>query len=571
VSEPSPPPPPGSRATPVSASAVSPPPLLIKKSRPSRLAAFRARIRARLSRSSHVFLLGLLVACGIEVVVDWNSTLFEINVLRDGMRQRGMNYSRILANAAVDPMLSFDPEALDRLCEGLFHDEDVVFVRFTDQQGTVMLDRLRDKYGASFAKRRKSSFADYYASQMRRDIGGILTDPDMLAQRMANSRHRDFVQAWNDFFMRLERRFTGPKAQPERRGAVVLYQDRLKRKPDGHDAEVTYALSTVTDERGEDLGVVLVAFSMDSVNGQIVKKYLKGLGMVVFFVGLILIQNILSRREKLRLFELEERQRAAKQALREALPAGTGDTIDLGALTVAGGLLQSEGIVDGVAWDLLAPGESGSPSELLLLVVDPDGEGVSAVATSLHVLRTFRQRRAVGPPVDFMSELMALGQAALTIPLTRPLHLWLLRLDLPSGAISGVCSPMGGAWVVHPRAAGESEAPPLVELVETPLCSTAETPPGLVGPLFSFRGKLPPGGMLCGLFTGVGRPTEKRDTDAHALADHLLRMRRGKAELGPVAAAASGWARGRLIPGKGDILVLLAARSASPSTEAAPQ
>ncbi len=551
-------------------SRASPLPLLIKKSRPSRLAAFRARIRAHLSRSSHVFLLGLLVACGIEVVVDWNSTLFEINVLRDGMRQRGLNYSRILAHAAVDPMLSFDPEALDRLCEGLFHDEDVVFIRFTDQQGTVMLDRLREKYAAGFAKRRKLPFADYYASQMRRDIGGILTDPDMLAQRMASSRHRDFVQAWNDFFARLERRFTGPKPQVERRGAVVLYQDRLKRKPDGHDAEVTYALSTVTDERGEDLGVVLVAFSMESVNSQIVKKYLKGLGMVVFFVGLILIQNILSRREKLRLYELEERQRAAKQALREALPAGTGDTIDLGALTVAGGLLQSEGIVDGVAWDLLAPGESGSPSELLLLVIDPDGEGVSAVATSLHVLRTFRQRRAAGLPADFLSELQALGQAALTIPLTRPLHLWLLRLDLPSGAIDGVCSPMGGAWVLHPRVAGRSDTPSLLELVETPLCSTAETPPGLMGPLFSFRGELPPGALLCGLFTGAGRPTQKRDTDGHALADHLLRTRRSKAELGAVAAAASGWARGRLIPGKGDVLVLLAARSAPPDPESAP-
>jgi hypothetical protein len=541
------------------ASGASPPPLVIKKSRPSRLAAFRARVKARLLRSSHVFLLGLLVACGIEVVVDWNSTLFEINVLRDGMRQRGLNYSRILAHSAVDPMLSFDPEALDRLCEGLFHDEDVVFVRFTDQQGTVMLDRLREKYASRFARRRKSSFPDYYASQMRRDIGGILADPDMLAQRMANSRHRDFVQAWNDLVDRLARRFSGPKPQPERRGAVVLYQDRLKRKPDGHDNEVTYALSTVTDERGEDLGVVLVAFSMDSVNDQIIKKYLKGLGMVVFFVGLILIQNIMSRREKLRLFELEERQRAAKQALREALPAGTGDTIDFGTLTVAGGLLQSEGIVDGVAWDLLAPGESGAPGELSILVVDPDGEGVSAVATSLHVLRTFRQLRAAGSPRDAMAELTTLGQAALTIPLTRPLHLWLLRLDLGSGAIQGVCSPLGGPWVLRPRTA-ESD-PARAELTETPLCSEAETPPGLVGPLFHFSGELPPGGLLCGLFTGVGRP-DKRAADGHALAEHLSRARRGRTELGAMAAAACSWARSRLAPEKGDVLVLLAARPA---------
>lgn len=542
-------------------------PVVIKKSRPSRLRAFRARIADRLARSSHVFLLGLLVACGIEVVVDWNSTLFEINVLRDGMRQRGLNYSRILANAAVDSMLSFDAEALDRLSEGLFHDEDVVFVRFADQQGTVMLDRLRGPYGARFARRRKSSFPDYYASQMRRDIGGILTDPEMLAQRMANSRHRDFVQAWNDFLQKIEERVRGPRPQLGRQGGVSLYQDRLKRRPDGHDSEVTYALSTVTDDRGEDLGVVLVAFSMDSVNDQIAKKYLKGLGMVVFFVGLILIQNILSRREKLRLFELEERQRAAKLALREALPAGTGDTIDLGALTVAGGLLQSEGIVDGVAWDLLAPGASGSASELLILVVDPDGEGVSAVATSLHVLRSFRQRRSAGPLADFISEAAALGQAALTIPLTRPLHLWLLRLDLATGAINGICSPLGGAAVLPPRAGGgrnATRAP--VELKAEPLCTVEETPPGLVGPLYQFRGELPPGALLCSLFIGVGPENERRDPDARALAAHLLRSQSARAELGSVAAAASSWARSRHTPVRGDVLVLLADRPPLPST-----
>ena len=93
-----------------------------------------------------MFLLGLLVACGIEVVVDWNSTLFEINVLRDGMRQRGLN-SRILANAAVDPMLSFDPEALDRLSGPVSRSGCGVRAN-ADQRGTVMLDRLRGPTGA---------------------------------------------------------------------------------------------------------------------------------------------------------------------------------------------------------------------------------------------------------------------------------------------------------------------------------------------------------------------------------------------------------------------------------------
>ncbi len=557
-----------------------PTPIVIKKGRQSRLSRLRERLGNRLARSSHVFLLGLLVACGIEVVVDWNSTLFEINVLRDGMRQRGQNYARILANAAVDPMLSYDPESLDRLCDGLFQDEDVVFVRFTDQQGTVMLDRLRESYAQSFLRRRKSPFRDYYASQMRRDLGGIITDPDMLAQRMARSRHRDFVQAWNDFIESLEVRFKGPRPPRARQGGVVLYQDRLKEKTGGHDAHVTYALSTITSERGEDLGVVLVAFSMDAVNANIVKKYLKGLGMVVFFVGLILIQNIMSRREKLRLFQLEERQRAAKAALREALPASTGDTIDLGTLSVAGALLQSQGIVDGVAWDLLGPGASGAPGEILMLVVDPDGEGVSAVATSLHVLRIFRQRRLAGPLRDFASEVASLGEAALAIPLTRPIYLWLLRLDLVTGALEGVGSPLAGARVLRPRASADrllalepfqlTETPWRPELpadgaAPTEPAADTEPLPGLVGPLSRFSGELPPGGMLCGLFAGVRHSHERRDSDAQALAAYLTQMRRRTPDVGAIAAAASSWARGNLanVRGDGDLLVLLLVRPAA--------
>ena len=121
---------------------------------PSDFAQWRTRMGDRLARSSRVFLLGVIVACGIEVLVDWNSTLFEINVLRDGMRQRGVNYASILTQAAVEPMLAYDADGMDALSAGLFDDEDVVFVRFADHLGVVVYDRLRSSYGERFASRR---------------------------------------------------------------------------------------------------------------------------------------------------------------------------------------------------------------------------------------------------------------------------------------------------------------------------------------------------------------------------------------------------------------------------------
>ena len=54
--------------------------------RRSRFAEWRNRLADRLAQSSHVFLLGLVIACGVEVLVDWNQTLFEVNVLRDQVR-----------------------------------------------------------------------------------------------------------------------------------------------------------------------------------------------------------------------------------------------------------------------------------------------------------------------------------------------------------------------------------------------------------------------------------------------------------------------------------------------------
>src|SRR5205823_2428910 len=55
-----------------------------------------ARLVARLDRSQHLFLAGLVVAFAVEIVVDWNATFRDVNVLRAGLRDKATHYAAIL-------------------------------------------------------------------------------------------------------------------------------------------------------------------------------------------------------------------------------------------------------------------------------------------------------------------------------------------------------------------------------------------------------------------------------------------------------------------------------------------
>jgi hypothetical protein len=497
-----------------------------------------AQLADRLARSSRVFLLGLIVACGVEVLVDWNSTLFEINVLRDGMRQRGLNYVAILSRAALLPLRAGDQAALSHLSDGLFDDEDVVFVRIVDAAGAMRHERLRAPYAASFQRRHGRPFLDSYQGQMDRDLRGIREDPEGLARRMAQSRHRDFVQAWNDLVDRLMRVFVAPAPPRSQNGQVLLYQDRLRTPERRHDSDLTYALGVIRDPSADE-GVVLVAFSMDRTNRAILKKYLKGAGMVLFFVTLILVQSVLSRRDKLRLLELEGAQRQAREALADALPP----PLDLPGCRVTGALRQAEGPVDGMRWDARA-----GDTWIEVLVVDPDGEGVPAAAAALQVQRTFRARAEAGVArSDLLEEVTALGEAAQRIPLSRPVGLVLLRVELESGVLRAVSSPLGGL---------RSVAEGVARLNECPL---EEVPAGVVGPLRELSGALPAQGLLCAVFAGLTRrDAAQRERWADAVADYLLRRRRGAgARSEELCQDAATWARGRSTRlTQSDVLVL---------------
>ena len=451
-----------------------------------------------------MFLIGLIVACGIEVLIDWNATLFEINVLRDRMRERGFNYAGILAKSTIAPLGAGDSATLATLSSGLFDDDDIAFVRFTAPDGKIVYERVDSEYAAKFRTARATEFRDYYASQLARDVDGILNDPVGLRQRMGASRYRDFAQRWNDLVDGVVVRFSGPKTPHA--GGNVLYQDRLRTPTKERDDAVTYAIAAVRDDAGKPIGAIVVAFSMERTNAAIRMKYIKGFGMVVFFVALILVQNVVSRRDKLRLLDLESRYAAAKKALRDAFAP----SIVKGPLTAVGAIDQAPGAVDGMAWDVIRH-EGG----IELAIVDPDGDGVDAAAVALHTLKTLRADRT-GSLVERATRL---GVAVLSIPLSRPVGILLVRVA-DDGTVEGITSPIGdlrGADVQR---------------------SELATPEGIVGPVHALRGQLASGARLVGAF-GHGGARRLNIDDVSAF------IARSRGDLDAVVSDAATWARGR--------------------------
>lgn len=490
--------------------------------KPSRFAQWRARVGDRIARSSRVFLLGLVVACGVEVLVDWNQTLMEINVLRNAVRQKGESYVGILSKARDDELAAKDRTGLERLTHGVFDDEDTVYVRFTDLGGAVVWDSLTREFGDAYAKRGKGGFVEHYTHAMERDTQGILTDPEAFRARVANSRYKDFAQTWTDATAKAIALVVPPKAEARARG-IIVYQDRLRDENHERDDKVSYAIGTVRSDDGVTVGTVLVAFDMKRTNDAIGVKYLKFAGLVVFFVGLILVQNTVSRRNKLRLLDLEERYGAAKRALRDAMPR---DEVRCGALLANGHVQQAKGPVDGMVWSAADEGES-----VLAVVIDPDGDGIDAAAVGLHVVRAFNARRKDGARPTLDDELRALGEAALSIPLTRPVGVLLVRVDAQTGVYHALASPFAELRVV----AGSKVQPVALEPSED------EPPEGAIGPLARASGTLEPGQSV----VGVCSASAKRD--ARAFGDGVARYLARTHEAGtdvPVEDAAI-WARGR--------------------------
>lgn len=430
-----------------------------------------ARVRESVAKSGRIFLLGLVVACGVEVVVDLSSTLREVNVLRTRMRDRGTSYVAILSRSCVGPLERKDSAELAAMSQGVFDDEDVVMVRFVGADGALLHEHVDEAQATAFQGSKGEEFRAYYAHQLGRDLDGVLRDLANHRQRMEKSRYRDFVQSYNDFVDGVAAKFTTKK--PSKDNPLVVYQDRLYDKHKRHDGSSTWAVGLVVDANKKPVGAILVAFSMERTNTAIARKYLQGVGMIAFFVALILIQNVSARRDKLRLLDLEARQGHARRAIAQGLPEPKKDA----RFAAAGAVDQSPIAVDGSVYDL-----SITDGGLEILLLDPDGDGIDAAAIALHALRVHRERGAfVGTVLDTVT---AIGADVAEIPLSRPIGIVVVRVDV-EGVVEGLATRFGGARVV---ADGK-----VVALAEEP---EEQAPERILPPLRSLGGVLPVGGLL---------------------------------------------------------------------------
>jgi stage II sporulation SpoE-like protein len=483
----------------------------LKPKAPSRWSAFLERVSDRLGKSSRVFLIGLVVACGIEVAVDWNSTLYEINVLRGSLKQKGEDYVDILRRAAQPAVEAYDWDALDDLSRGLFDDEDVVYVRFSDALGNTLHDRVRADYAAAYLKREGLTFREHYRHQMERDAGGMMTDALQLRARIAGSRHRDLIQAFTDGENALLARFSAPPAAKEP-PPMVLYQDRLYDDARRLDRGLSYALGIIATERGDATGVALVAFRHDRMNRAVLGKLVKGLAITLFFVCLILVQNVLSRRAKLRLLDLEAALSAARAAIRSSTP----ETPAYGAGEVGVAFAQAERL-GGTVYDLAAR-DDGS-IDLLLAV--PAGTGVDAAFASI-VLRDLYRRQGgawesdarVASPDSRIAALLADYERS---PLSRDVEI-LCAHFASDGAVQGVVAGLRAPVLVDNAGAIHDVA------LGAPVAVTARR---LAGPLRPFSCSLADG--VFALFDdGMAPDAERRldrTTALERLAERLVRKK----------------------------------------------
>ena len=135
-------------------------------------------------------LLTLIALLGIEVLVDWNQTLVEINVLRDQVRLKGMNYAGLLARSAVEPILSSDRAMLTRLATGILDDEDAIYIRITDPSGRLIFEQLDADFAAMEARRGLQPFPRRYEHFLARDARGVTQDFVGFRERLAQPLSR---------------------------------------------------------------------------------------------------------------------------------------------------------------------------------------------------------------------------------------------------------------------------------------------------------------------------------------------------------------------------------------------
>lgn len=457
-----------------------------------------AGIAGWLERSQRVFLAGLVAAVAVEVVVDWNSTFYDVGVLRSRLRDKASHYAAVLRLAAEDPLARSDEPRLEELARRVLEDDEVAAVVFFDAAGRP-------------ASLRGASLQVKWPKQLQRDVRGILADPGGLRERIASSRHKDVFQAVADREDRMLFKIGvgDPPGSQAPGGPMVAYQDRLYDEATRvEDRTITWALARVGDGP-EPRGALVVAMRTDRLRHDMDRRLLKGTLVTLFFLAVILVQQLAGRRAKLRMIAMRDALAAARTALRAALPTAPPplDGLD-GALAFE----QAERI-GGTTFALRT--DPAAPGQLDLFLAEPDGSGVDVAFASVFVRDLERRQRAAGDPSP-EPLFRRLAAAYRDAPIQRPLKLALYRIDLARGELAGVSAGLDPPLVL--ASGGAAIAPE-----RSPL--DAEVDGALIeGPIERIRIALPQGATLVaysdGLPPGAPRPLDPARLAAEARA-HL--------------------------------------------------
>ncbi len=441
----------------------------------SRLERWRRELATRLRRSGRVFLLTLSIACAIEILIDAHVTLNHVNVVRNSLKQKGRDYVTILRRASRRSMKERDDKELDALVEPFFGDEEVVHVRFRDPKGHIVYSKTCKVFGDWFGARRGRAFADIFKKQLERDTKEILKDPIGLITRYRESRHRDVFQRLTAMEREIVETFVPPEpARAISEPPAVLYQDRLKNEHGAPEHDVTWAVGAILGDDDEKIGSVLIAFDTRKQQAQVREKLLQGLAVVVFFVGLIVVQGVMSRRSRLRLLELEAAEDAARRAVRAEIPP---ELPQPAGLHLALDLLEGRRL-GGATYTVSRIGDA-----VELLLVLPERGGVEGAVASVALVEIYREVITAEALQDRFRELAA---EYATHALARKTGVLLVRVA--GRRIEGVSAGLRAPAIVDATA---GEIPPKMG---SPISLPPAHAAGFTQPPRGFEGEVPPGG-----------------------------------------------------------------------------
>ena len=488
-------------------------------------------LAARLERSQHVFLLGVVVAFAVEILVDWNSTFYEINVLRAQLGNKAMNYAAVLRLSLEEVIAGGDGARGRALAERVCEDPEVAGVHIVRADGTLIAEAADS--GGSLAAR--------FPRQLARDEKAMMADPDLFRSKQRQSRHRDVFQSITDGEDNLLRKILPERwtaqAPPAPGAEGLALQDRLYEEKSGEKRDeqgVVWALGLVekpesaagllgqaqpggrTDSAGparptEPGGVVLVALRTDALRAGIRKKLIKGLVITVFFLCVILMQQVSARRSKMRLLSLSDALAAAREALAAALPDAV-PTVD----GMEGGLAfeQSERL-GGTIFDLKA---SDDNSALTVFVALPEGSGVDVAFASIYLRDEHKRQRRENPQATPSELLFALAAAYTEAPIHRRVEMAIFVVDVAAGMVRGVI-----AGIDPPSVLDENGAPVAAQVSALSAPATPAIDLASFGtPLLQFEIAFPPGALLLvyhdGLPAGAHHPLSRAEILHQAIA-----------------------------------------------------